>query len=71
MPRPIVPIQLDQRVRLRKPHACGGYTWRVVRLGADIGLKCETCQRRVLLPRTDFEKRLKTILPEDTPPAHD
>ena len=48
---PSVKLELDQRVRLRKPHPCGGSEWRVVRLGADIGLKCETCGRRVLLTR--------------------
>jgi hypothetical protein len=59
-----VPIQveLDDVVRMRKPHPCGGYEWTVVRLGADIGLKCNTCGRRVLLTRRDFEKRLKTFV---------
>jgi hypothetical protein len=57
-----VDIQLDQVARLRKPHACGGYEWTVVRLGADIGLKCNTCGRRVLLTRRDFAKRLKSLV---------
>lgn len=56
---PSVKLELDQRVRLRKPHPCGGSEWRVVRLGADIGLKCETCGRRVLLTRRVLAKRLK------------
>ena len=59
---PSVKLELDQRVRLRKPHPCGGSEWRVVRLGADIGLKCETCGRRVLLTRRVLAKRLKRIL---------
>ncbi|MCR4407767.1 MAG: DUF951 domain-containing protein [Anaerolineae bacterium] len=54
-------VRLGDVVRLRKPHPCGGYTWEVVRLGADIGLKCQTCGRRVLLPRRQFEKRVKTL----------
>jgi hypothetical protein len=49
-------------VRLRKPHPCGGYDWEIVRLGADIGLKCQTCQHRVLLTRRELEKRLKTMV---------
>lgn len=49
-------------VRLRKPHPCGSYDWTVVRLGADIGLRCHGCQRKVLLPRSQLEKRLKTFL---------
>jgi len=51
---------LNDLVRLRKPHACGGHEWLVVRLGADIGLKCRTCGRRVLLTRRELEKRLVT-----------
>jgi hypothetical protein len=55
----IVEFKLDDVVRLRKPHPCGGYEWRVVRLGADIGLKCLKCNHRVLLPRSTVERRLK------------
>ena len=55
-------IDMGDILRLRKPHPCGGYDWRVVRLGADIGLRCLKCDRRVLLPRSDVERRLKTIV---------
>lgn len=55
-------LGLNDRVRLRKPHPCGSTDWRVVRLGADIGLKCEGCGRRVLLPRSEVERRIKQIL---------
>ena len=64
-------IRMDDVVQLRKPHPCGGYEWRVVRIGADIGLRCLTCQHRMLLSRRDFEKRLKKFIsrgPET--PAH-
>jgi hypothetical protein len=56
-------VQVDDLVRLRKPHPCGSYEWRVVRIGADIGLKCQLCGRRVLLDRRTFNKRLKTLIP--------
>jgi hypothetical protein len=46
-------------VQLRKMHPCGGYEWEAVGVGADIGLKCLKCQRRVLLERSIFEKRVK------------
>jgi hypothetical protein len=55
-------LGMGDRVRLRKPHPCGGYEWLVVRLGADIGLKCLTCGRRVLLSRSEVEKRIKVIV---------
>ena len=57
-----VKIDLGDIVRLRKKHPCGSYEWEVVRLGADIGLVCQECGRRVLLPRSAFNKRLKTIV---------
>jgi len=57
-----VDFQIGDIVRLRKPHPCGGTDWEIVRLGADIGLKCQTCQHRVLLTRRELGKRLKTIV---------
>ncbi|KPK07878.1 MAG: hypothetical protein AMJ56_12630 [Anaerolineae bacterium SG8_19] len=55
-------IRLDDIVRLRKAHPCGGTDWRVVRLGTDIGLVCLTCGRRVLIPRGKFIKQVKVHL---------
>jgi hypothetical protein len=55
-------VQIDDLVRLRKPHPCGSYEWRVVRVGADIGLKCQVCGRRILLDRSTFKKRVKTVI---------
>ena len=55
-------LYLHDIVRLRKPHPCGGYEWEVVRLGADIGMVCTTCHHRVLLPRREFEKRVKKFV---------
>lgn len=57
-----VELHLGDVVRLRKKHPCGGYEWRVVRLGVDIGLVCQTCSRRIMLPRSTVNKRLKTIV---------
>jgi hypothetical protein len=56
-------LRLDDVLRLRKPHPCGGFEWKVVRLGADIGLECLTCGRRVLLPRRQLARRVKSISP--------
>jgi hypothetical protein len=55
-------IQIDDLVRLRKPHPCGSYEWRVVRIGADIGIKCQVCGRRILMDRRTFKKRVKTVI---------
>ncbi|TMC88895.1 MAG: DUF951 domain-containing protein [Chloroflexi bacterium] len=64
-------FELGDRLRLRKPHPCGNYDWVVVRLGADIGLSCEKCGRRVLLPRSEVERRTKQRLPRLTNPDDD
>ena len=57
--------KLDWVVRLKKKHPCGGFDWKVVRIGADIGLRCEKCQRRVLMPRSTLDKRLKSVVTSD------
>ena len=55
-------------VLLRKPHPCGSLEWEIVRLGADIGLRCRGCKRRVLLARSVLEKRLKAFVSRGEPP---
>lgn len=55
-------VQVGDRVWMRKPHPCGGYEWEVTRIGADIGLRCLTCGRRVMLPRSRFERQAKRIV---------
>ena len=58
----VMEIKLGDVVRLRKKHPCGSVEWQVVRLGADIGMKCLGCQRRVLLERRVFERRVKAFI---------
>ena len=53
-----VPFRVGDRIELRRPHPCGGHAWDVDRLGADIGLRCTTCNRRILLERRQVEGRL-------------
>lgn len=53
---------LGDKVQLRKRHPCGSDVWTVVRTGADIGLVCTGCGRRVLLDRPLFRKRVKKLL---------
>lgn len=55
-------IHLDDIIRLKKAHPCGGCEWQVIRLGADIGIKCLKCGHRVLLERSVLERRLKEIV---------
>ncbi|HZP96055.1 MAG TPA: DUF951 domain-containing protein [Candidatus Limnocylindria bacterium] len=55
-------LYLDDVVVLRKPHPCGSDTWRIVRLGADIGLVCSGCGRRVLAGRASLERDIKRFV---------
>jgi hypothetical protein len=52
-----VDLRLGDVVRLRRQHPCGSREWRVVRLGADIGLVCAGCAHRILMDRLDVERR--------------
>lgn len=49
-------------VLMRKAHPCGGLEWQVVRVGADIGLVCLTCKRRVMMPRRQFARQARRFL---------
>ena len=56
---PITPVRLGDVVKLKKPHPCGANEWEIVRVGADIGLKCRGCERRVMLVRSEFDRRFR------------
>ncbi len=58
----VMEIKLGDVVRLRKKHPCGNDEWEVVRVGADIRIKCLKCQRHVLLERSTFERRVKAFI---------
>jgi hypothetical protein len=65
--RPVLMLLLGDVVRLRRRHPCGGDTWLVDRLGADIGLRCQACGRHVLLERAILERRLAGFLERGDP----
>lgn len=64
---PPVELLLGDVVRLRKRHPCGGDTWLVDRLGADIGLRCQTCARHVLVERPSLERRIVAFVTRGDP----
>jgi len=57
-------IKVGDVVRLRKMHPCGSDQWRVVRVGADIKIKCQGCNHQVLLERRIFERKVKAFVPQ-------
>ena len=52
------PFSVGDRITLKKKHPCGGSDWEIYRIGADIGLKCLKCERRMMLTRRDTERRM-------------
>lgn len=58
-------FQLHDIVETKKGHPCGSKTWEVIRLGADIKIRCTGCDRIVMLPRNKFEKSLKKVVKTD------
>jgi hypothetical protein len=60
--RSVLELRLGDRLTLLKPHPCGSRTWTVVRLGADIGLVCGLCGRRLLLERRELERAFASFV---------
>ncbi|MDK2896118.1 MAG: hypothetical protein PWP04_238 [Candidatus Atribacteria bacterium] len=58
---PVVRIEVDDILFLKKKHPCGGNSWKVTRVGADIGIRCLTCQRFVMVPRRKIEGKILEI----------
>ena len=57
----VLQVSVGDIATLRKQHPCGGFSWTVTRVGADIGLECARCGRRVFLDREEFERRVRGI----------
>lgn len=54
--------QLNSIVVMKKPHPCGANEWEIVRVGADIKIKCLKCNRMIMIPRVEFNKKLKKVI---------
>ena len=55
-------INVGNIIEFKKPHPCGGTTWKVLRTGIDFKLECVKCQRIIMIPRLDVAKRYKRTL---------
>jgi len=55
-------FSLNDIVEMKKQHPCGENKWRIIRMGMDIRIKCLGCDRSVLIPRNEFQKKLKKII---------
>lgn len=52
-------IKVGDIIKFKKPHPCGGYLWKVERIGIDYKLECTTCKRVIMIARIDALKRIK------------
>ena len=68
---PVLPLLLGDVVRLRRLHPCGGDTWLIDRLGADIGVRCTTCNRHVLIERPALERLIVEFVQRGDPALSD
>lgn len=55
-------VRMGDVIEMRKAHPCGARAWTVVRVGADIGLRCNGCERRILMDRPTLHRRAKQLL---------
>lgn len=53
---------LNDVVEMKKQHPCGTNAWKIIRVGADIRIKCEGCGHSVMLPRREFTKKMKRVI---------
>lgn len=53
---------LGTKVIMKKGHPCGANEWEVIRVGADIKIKCLGCGRTIMMPRLEFNKKIKKIV---------
>lgn len=60
------PFAANMRLRLRKPHPCGGNTWFLIRVGADARLECETCKHQLTMSRRVLEKSTLEVIEENS-----
>ena len=58
-------FNLGDIVQMKKQHPCGANEWEITRLGADIKIKCLNCGRTILIPRIDFNKKVKKIISQE------
>ena len=63
----VLELRLGDIVRLKKAHPCGSFEWVIVRLGADIGLRCLQCNHQILIARSTLERRIKGFVARGSP----
>ena len=60
-----IEYKLGSIVIMKKQHPCGTNKWEIVRVGADIKIKCLNCNRTIMLPRVEFNKKIKKVIDDE------
>lgn len=55
----VMDFSVGETVKMKKPHPCGGYDFKILRVGSDFKIECMTCAHQIMLPRVKFEKGFK------------
>ncbi|MHB1404292.1 MAG: DUF951 domain-containing protein [Desulfitobacteriaceae bacterium] len=58
----MIQLNVGDVVRLRKPHPCGNYDWKVMRTGMDFRIQCLKCSHQAWIPRVKLERQIKEII---------
>lgn len=58
-------FNLGDIVEMKKEHPCGSKEWEIIRVGADVKIKCCICSRIVMIPRNKFQKDVKKIVKQN------
>lgn len=53
---------VGSKVIMKKPHPCGENLWEITRVGVDIKIKCINCGRSIMIPRVEFNKKMKKVV---------
>lgn len=58
---------MNDIVQMKKDHPCKkSHYWKIIRMGADIKIKCEGCGAVVMMERYDFERKCKKMIERAT-----
>ncbi len=58
----ILKISVGDKAEMKKNHPCGGNVFRILRVGSEVRIVCETCGRDMTLDRVKFEKAVKKMM---------
>ena len=60
-------IQLQDILVMKKAHPCGQKQWLVLRIGADLRIRCLGCGHEVMAPRFKLEKNIRNVIRQEKP----